>query len=259
MFFIAYYTLRVHCFSFSFTHRYFAGRLNLISETEAKGINTFVGTFSLPSLIFMSLAQLDLSSVNWLFLLSILISKFIVFVSVIIVTLLVGRPINYGRAGIFAIFCTQSNDFAVGYPIGEAIVCLLSLFLHSFVSSVDALYKHTHPEYGVYLYLMAPISLAILNPISFVLMEIEQRRRPPPTTPRLSVNSDESPNNDSGAKKQLKMIASVAKNIFLNPVIMMTILGILGNVIFRHQVPSYLGRILEVNKQQIVFFFCIFL
>lgn len=93
--------------------------MNLISETEAKGINTFVGTFSLPSLIFMSLAQLDLSSVNWLFLLSVLLSKSIVFFSVIVVTLLVGRPVNYGRAGIFAIFCTQSNDFAVGYPIGK--------------------------------------------------------------------------------------------------------------------------------------------
>ena len=96
--------------------------MNLISETEAKGINTFVGTFSLPSLIFMSLAQLDLTSVNWLFLLSIHISKSIVFVAVIVITLLVGRPVNLGRAGIFAIFCTQSNDFAIGYPIGELFV-----------------------------------------------------------------------------------------------------------------------------------------
>lgn len=99
--------------------RYFAGRMNLVSETEAKGINTFVGTFSLPSLIFMSIAELNLSKVNWLFLLSILISKTIVFASVIVVTLLVGRPVNFGRSGIFAIFCTQSNDFAVGYPIGK--------------------------------------------------------------------------------------------------------------------------------------------
>lgn len=78
-----------------------------------------MGTFALPSLIFMSLAELDLSSVNWLFLLSILIAKSIVFFAVIIVTLLVGRPVNLGRAGIFAIFCTQSNDFAIGYPIGK--------------------------------------------------------------------------------------------------------------------------------------------
>ncbi|KRT81877.1 hypothetical protein AMK59_6286, partial [Oryctes borbonicus] len=76
---------------------YFAGRMNLISETEAKGINTFVGNFALPSLIFMSLAQLDLTSVNWLFLLSILIAKSLVFFTVIIVTLLVGRPVKLGR------------------------------------------------------------------------------------------------------------------------------------------------------------------
>lgn len=92
--------------------------MNLISETEAKGMNTFVGTFSLPALIFMSLAELNLSSVNWIFLLSILISKSVVFFSVIVITVLVGRPLNLGRAGIFAIFCTQSNDFAIGYPIG---------------------------------------------------------------------------------------------------------------------------------------------
>lgn len=115
---------------------------------------------------------------------------------------------------------------------------------------MDALYKNTHPEYASYLYLMAPISLAILNPLSFVLMEIEKRRSRP--AQRLSINSDEpaqeSNNNNSGAREQLKMIASVAKNIFLNPVIMMTILGILGNLIFRHQIPNYLARILEVNK-----------
>lgn len=98
---------------------------------------------------------------------------------------------------------------------------------------------------------MAPISLAILNPISFVLMEIEKRRRP---SQRLSINSDDAvetttttTTNNGGAKEQLKMIASVAKNIFLNPIIMMTILGILGNLIFKHQIPDYLGRILEVT------------
>lgn len=98
---------------------------------------------------------------------------------------------------------------------------------------------------------MAPISLAILNPMSFVLMEAEKRRRP--AAARLSINSED-PSEDSntgsaaGAREQLKMIASVARNIFLNPVITMTILGILGNLIFSHQVPNYLGRILEVEQ-----------
>lgn len=111
---------------------------------------------------------------------------------------------------------------------------------------MDALYKNTHPDYAAYLYLMAPISLAILNPLSFILMEIEKRRRP--ASQRLmSINSDETEQAaNNSIKEQLKIIASVAKNIFLNPIIMMTILGILGNVIFKHQIPNYLGRILEV-------------
>ncbi|CAH1118670.1 unnamed protein product [Phaedon cochleariae] len=205
---------------------YSAGRMNLISETEAKGINTFVGTFALPSLIFMSLAELELDQVNWLFLLSILIAKSIVFFTVIIVSLLVGRPLKFGRAGIFAIFCTQSNDFAIGYPI------------------VVALYKTTHPEYATYLYLMAPISLAILNPISFILMEIGKHRQP--ESSQLSIRDGDIPNSENLHKERCKVAVAVAKNIFFNPIILMTILGILGNFIFKHKVPTVFSGTLQV-------------
>lgn len=96
-----------------------AGRLKIISNAETKGLNTYVGTFALPALIFQSLVELNWSTVNWNFLLSILISKSVVFLAVIVISLLAARPINYGRAGLLAIFCTQSNDFAIGYPIGN--------------------------------------------------------------------------------------------------------------------------------------------
>jgi hypothetical protein len=59
------------------------------------------------------------SSVNWTFLLAISLSKAVVFILVAVVTVLVDRPINYGKSGLFSIFCTQSNDFALGYPIGK--------------------------------------------------------------------------------------------------------------------------------------------
>ncbi|KAL1501570.1 hypothetical protein ABEB36_006870 [Hypothenemus hampei] len=206
---------------------YAAGRMNLISETEAKGMNTFVGTFSLPALIFMSLSELDLSSVNWMFLVSILLAKSIVFLSVIIVTLLVGRPVNLGRSGIFAIFCTQSNDFAIGYPI------------------VAALYKNTHPEYASYLYLVAPINLAVLNPIAFVLMEIYKKRSLVEEEQAL-LNQEVVSNDGEVHRKRCKMVIIIMKNIFLNPIIFMTFLGIAGNYIFKHQVPLYLGGILSV-------------
>ncbi|XP_066144893.1 lysosomal cholesterol signaling protein [Euwallacea fornicatus] len=208
---------------------YAAGRMNLISETEAKGMNTFVGTFSLPALIFMSLAELDLTSVNWMFLSSIFLAKSIVFLSVIVVTLLVGRPLNLSRAGIFAIFCTQSNDFAIGYPI------------------VAALYKITHPEYASYLYLVAPINLAILNPIAFVLMEIYKRRSMADDEEGLLNQEVVSINNSTIMhQRRCKMIVTIMRNIFVNPVVFMTILGIAGNYIFKHEVPSYLSGILNV-------------
>ena len=44
--------------------------------------------------------------------------------------------------GLYAIMTTQSNDFALILPI------------------IDAVYKQSHPEYGRYVYLIAPISFS---------------------------------------------------------------------------------------------------
>lgn len=101
--------------------RYIAGRMNIVRRSEVNGLNTFVGTFSLPSLIFLSLAKLDFSLVNWKFLLAILIAKSSVFFVVLIISLLTKNS-NAGRSALFAIFTTQSNDFAIGYPMSEFII-----------------------------------------------------------------------------------------------------------------------------------------
>ncbi|CAK1556192.1 unnamed protein product [Leptosia nina] len=201
---------------------YIAGRLNIVSKTESKGIGTFVGTFALPSLIFLSLARLDFTTVNWMFLIAILLAKGLVFFGVLIVCILVSKPINLARAGIFAIFCTQSNDFALGYPI------------------INAIYEKTHPEYALYLYLMAPISLAILNPIAFVLMEINKQREIEQAEP-----------NPSQRKKisTLKMFYQIFRGVLLNPVLVMTILGIIGNIVFKHKLSIYIEGLLDVFGQ----------
>ena len=98
---------------------YCTGRMGLITPTSSKGIGVFISHVSLPALLFKSMAGLNFSSVNWLFLASILIAKSIVFITVAVFTLVLARPRNYGRAGLFAIFATQSNDFALGYPLRE--------------------------------------------------------------------------------------------------------------------------------------------
>ncbi|KAB7504868.1 Integral membrane protein, partial [Armadillidium nasatum] len=190
---------------------YIAGRAGLISHTESKGLNVFVGTFSLPSLIFLSMAKLDFSSVNWVFLSAICLSKTLVFVFVAFITLLVYRPIDFGKAGIYAIFSTQSNDFALGYPI------------------VAALYGKDHPDFASYLYLAAPISLAFLNPIGFILMEIGRRRR--------NGQAPDSQSNSSSAsrRKTCGLVFDIIKDFILNPFVFMTILGLCANLALNHQ------------------------
>ncbi|XP_017760807.1 PREDICTED: integral membrane protein GPR155 [Eufriesea mexicana] len=202
------YLALIQCFAIILCG-YIAGRFDIITKTEANGLNTFVGTFALPSLIFMSLAKLNFTLVNWKFLFAVLLAKSFVFLIVLGISLVIKRQSNPGCAALFAIFTTQSNDFAIGYPM------------------IHALYGKTHPEYTAYLYLMAPISLAILNPIGFVLLEIGKRY-------------------GEDHRSYREMICSIAKGIALNPVLLMTVLGIFGNLGFSHLVPAALATVLDV-------------
>lgn len=199
--------------------------MNIISVTEAKGLNTFVGTFALPATIFMSMVSLDFSSVNWKFLASVLLAKACVFFTVAVITLLVTRPVDLEKSGLFSVFCTQSNDFALGYPI------------------IAALYGQSHPGYASYLYLMAPINLVILNPIAFTMMEIGKRRAASQPL------ADGHATNGTVRKKiesKLDLGVAILSKIFLNPVILMTTLGIIGNFVFRQNLPNLIERILKV-------------
>lgn len=99
---------------------YIAGRANIITSTQAKGLGNFVSKFALPALLFKNMVLLDFGDVIWPFLWSILIAKVCVFFVVCALTLLVtSRDSRFSKAGLFSIFATQSNDFALGYPIGK--------------------------------------------------------------------------------------------------------------------------------------------
>ena len=116
------------------------------------------------------------------------------------------RRTDPARAGIFAIFTTQSNDFALGYPI------------------LLAIYGHTHPEFPMYLYLMAPISLVILNPIGFICMEAGSA-------------------SNRGAPVR-RVCLNVAKGIATDPIIGMTLAGIVGNFAFGGSPPALVSQFL---------------
>ncbi|XP_023243535.1 integral membrane protein GPR155-like [Centruroides sculpturatus] len=89
------------------------------------------------------------------------------------------------------------------------------------------------------MYLIAPISLIILNPIGFLMMEIEKFRS-------TNSNKDLFINRRQIIFKFTKMIFSIIWEVLTNPNVFMTLLGVLGNIFLRGQFPDVIIRILEV-------------
>ncbi|TRY74981.1 hypothetical protein TCAL_12136 [Tigriopus californicus] len=210
------YPALVECFGIIFLG-YLAARFNIMSNVEAKGLNVFVSTFALPALIFGSLCRLQLEKVQWMFLVAIFLAKSILFFVVLLVTLIMTRPSDFGRAGLFGIFVTQSNDFALGYPI------------------LMAIYEKTHPECPMYLYLIAPISFVILNPIGFVCLEIAKSSREN-DGPSISISSN---------ARTWALILRVGRGVLSNPIILMTVAGILGNIACQGTLPAMADQFLQ--------------
>ncbi|KAG0426082.1 hypothetical protein HPB47_026792 [Ixodes persulcatus] len=174
---------------------YSSGRFGLIGSAETRSLNVFVSYFALPAVAFKSLATIALGQVNWKFLAALALGKAAVFVTVAAVTLLlVRRPLSFGKAGLYAIAATQSNDFGLGYPL------------------ISHLFDRTQPTFSHYLYLVSPIQLAFLNPIAFLMMEYSR-----------------SESEDSPSPITRRVLSTVA-GIFKNPVVLAPALGILWNV-----------------------------
>jgi hypothetical protein len=120
--------------------------------------------------------------------------------------------------GQYAIITTQSNDFALILPI------------------IDAVYQQSHPEYGRYVYLIAPISLVILNPIGFFCIELQKRL-------------DDQRKHRGKSCRPFQLISTVFWNISCNPIVICTILGILFNQIFQQHLPYTIGYVLNPIAQ----------
>ena len=181
-----------------------AGHFKLIGNTEARGLNIFVGKFSLPSLIFISLATFDFSKINVAFLLGIFAAKLMVFTFVVLVEIVLTKDIS--KAAVYAIFCTQTNDFGMGLPL------------------LDAVFGKNH-VYVSYLYLAAPISLLVLNPIGFIMLEASKKTE--------------------SKKNIFKSLLLVVKGLALNPIVSMTFLGVVANLLFQSHPPEFLRFLLE--------------
>lgn len=150
----------IECFSL-IAIGYLSGRFKLISP-EAKDLGAYLTTFALPMIIFLNVAQMEIKTINLSLLVCMLISKLIIFALVSLITLAITYPTNFSYAGALSILTTQSNDFALGYPLFKS------------------LYGKSNPEMLNYLNLMGPIQLLIINPLGIVMLEFgksQLRRR----------------------------------------------------------------------------------
>ncbi|XP_034753739.1 integral membrane protein GPR155 isoform X1 [Etheostoma cragini] len=189
---------------------YIAGRADIITQSQAKGLGNFVSKFALPALLFKNMVLLDFGDVIWAFFWSVLVAKVTVFVLVCVLTLMVASPeCRYSKAGLYAIFATQSNDFALGYPI------------------VDALYRSTYPEYLQYIYLVAPVSLMLLNPIGFALCEVQKWKQA------------------SHSHSTLGILGVVVLQVLKNPIVFMVIVGIISHFALGQQIPAVLSQFID--------------
>lgn len=166
---------------------YLASRFKLISP-QAKDLNAYLAKLALPLIIFLNIAHMEIQSVNVSFLICMLLAKSIIFISVTGLALLISSPTNFGYAGSLGILVTQSNDFALGYPLMKSLYGKQSDILS-------------------YLSLQAPIQLLIFNPLGIAMLEYEKSRNK--TAANSSQLANGSPVGGPNSEKQgSKMIAS---------------------------------------------------
>ena len=98
---------------------YMLGKFKVITQQSASAIGVVAGQIALPALLLQNMATLDLSQINWRFMVGMLLARTLVFVGIFVITLIFIRPFDVGKPAILAIFSTQSNDFALGLPISK--------------------------------------------------------------------------------------------------------------------------------------------
>lgn len=197
----------LQCFGIMFLG-YILGRFEILRQKEAKGLSTFVQYLALPALIFVRISTISFQDVKWAFIASVFVSKAFIFICVILMTMLLTHPPDLGKAAIYAIAATQSNDFALAYPMFKS------------------LYENTHSDYPEYLYIIAPIQLVVINMIGFFIIEIQKHKQ----------------GDDVASCHFLKVL----KNTLKNPIVFMTVIAMVWNVSFGNQVLSIFNAILNV-------------
>lgn len=107
---------------------------------------------------------------------------------------------------------------------------------------MQALYEKSHPQYLNYIYLIAPVSVVILNPIGFLLLETQKRREN---------GLQESHHVSKSGTCALTL--HVIKGVLTNPIVFMTVIGIIGNFVLNRHIPLVVMEILDVLGENLFY------
>mmetsp|Transcript_88933 Transcript_88933/g.272387 ORF Transcript_88933/g.272387 Transcript_88933/m.272387 type:complete len:763 (-) Transcript_88933:54-2342(-) len=175
---------------------------------EMKGMGYFVGQLCFPLLIFNTVATAKLGDVDFGILLACGIGKGIVMLAtwlIIFVSYMPSRSTGqrFLTATVFAFFAISSNDFAIGFPV------------------IDALYGKTI-NMAIYITGNAVIGSVFYVPLTFVLFAIGK-----------SLQAQDQQDSDGAEPPScFAQVLKVVQDILFNPVIAMSILGFVYKLVF---------------------------
>ncbi|KAH9371088.1 hypothetical protein HPB48_015678 [Haemaphysalis longicornis] len=133
------------------------GKVKLVKGREVRALDLLASHVCLSALLFLNLSQLRLRAVEWRLVGAVLLGKVSLFIVVAAVTLALSprrhQKGDLASAGLYAIFVTQVNHFGIAYPL------------------VESVFGRSHPSFAGYIYLVAPLSLVLLNPVGLFLIE----------------------------------------------------------------------------------------
>lgn len=96
------------------------------------------------------------------------------------------------------------------------------------LSTVEALYKSTYPEYLQYIYLVAPVSLMFLNPIGFAFCEVQKWK-----------------NGAYRQQRKLFIVGIVVLQVLKNPIVFMVVIGIIAHFALQQTIPPFMAEFVD--------------
>lgn len=236
---------------------YIAARRKIMPPAGASGLGRFAATFALSASVLQNIATLNLGAASPGVVLGLLAAKCAVaaIVGGLTFALVQGDTRSWSLAALFAMVTTSQSDFAIGLPILDALYpppldCQRISDLdqsaavgnqNNTVSSAGATACDDEAElaFSDYLYIGAPNSLLVINPVCFALLELANavsRGRRQQQQPAGPCRDDGATADVSQSDSQQLSIGCcfVVRQVLIptltSPVVMSVFLGIIINI-----------------------------